>query len=262
MIIIGEKLNSSIKSVRESMLSGNEEFIASLAKAQTEAGAHWIDINAAMLPDEKASLVWLGEICRSVSELPLCIDTPDPEAAEYAIQKLGGKCMINSVTLQTERYQPMSSLAMEYGCPIVALCMDDGGAPETVEDRVRIATALANRLLDDGIAADDIFLDPMISPVGAVETAGCDALSVISELKRNLPVYITCGLSNISHGLPARAYINRAFLVAAMAAGMDSAIVDPLDKELMRLCKATSALLGDDEYCEDYIDSFRAGFFS
>lgn len=263
MIIIGEKLNSSIKSVREGMLAQDNELIASLAKRQTDAGANMLDINAAMLPDESAGLVWLGETCRSVSDLPLCIDTPDPVAAAHALEALGGGCLINSVTLQQERYQPMAELAKAYSCGLVALCMDDGGAPETVDDRVRIAVSLAQRLTADGISEGDIYLDPMISPVGAVETAGQDALATVARLRAELPgIHLTCGLSNVSYGLPARGYVNRAFLVAAMAAGLDSVIADPLDSELMRLCKATEVVLGRDEYCENYIEAFRAGYFS
>lgn len=261
MIIIGEKLNSSIKSVREAIASRDAKFVGDLAAAQDKAGASWLDINAAMLPDEADSLVWLGETCRAVSEKPLCIDTPDPEKAAFAIEKLGGRCMINSITLEKSRYDAMSALAVKHGCPLVALCMDDGGAPETVADRVRISTELRNRLTADGISAGNIFIDPMISPVGAVETAGKDALAVISQLRSTLDTHIVCGLSNVSYGLPARPYINRAFMVAAMAAGLDAMIVNPLDVHLMRLCLAAEAMLGTDEYCENYIDAFRDGFF-
>lgn len=261
MIIIGEKLNSSIKSVREAVAARDSEFIASLARRQTEGGAKWLDINAAMLPDEGDSLVWMGEVCRTVSELPLCIDTPDPAAARYAIERLGAGCMINSITLEGDRYAPMAALAAEYNCPVVALCMADGGAPDSVEERIRIATALRDSLTADGIPEGNIYIDPMISPVGAVETAGADALAVIAQLSSTLGTHIVCGLSNISYGLPARPYVNRAFLVAAIAAGMDAVICDPLDRELMRLALAAEAMTGRDEYCENYIDAFRDGFF-
>lgn len=262
MIIIGEKLNSSIKSVREAIAARDAGFICDLAQAQDKAGASWLDINAAMLPDEADSLVWLGETCRTVSAKPLCIDTPDPEKAAYALEKLGEGCMINSITLEKARYDAMSALTVKYKSPLVALCMEDGGAPETVEDRVRIATALRDRLTADGIAPQNIYIDPMISPVGAVETAGADALAVISRLSATLDTHLVCGLSNVSYGLPARPYINRAFMVAAMAAGLDTMIVNPLDVQLMRLCLAAEAMLGKDEYCENYIDAFREGYFN
>ncbi len=261
MIIIGEKLNSSIKSVREAIAARDAAFIGDLAAKQDKAGASWLDINAAMLPDEADSLVWLGETCRAASGKPLCIDTPDPEKAAYALEKLGAGCMINSITMEKARYDAMSALALKYSSPLVALCMEDGGAPETVEDRVRIATNLRDSLTADGIPADSIYIDPMISPVGAVETAGADALAVISRLSGKLDTHLVCGLSNVSYGLPARPYINRAFMVAAMAAGLDAMIVNPLDVQLMRLCLAAEAMLGKDEYCENYIDAFRDGFF-
>lgn len=261
MIIIGEKLNSSIKSVRAAIAERNADFVKELAKKQAEGGAKWIDINAAMLPDENESLVWLGETCRGAVDLPLCIDTPNPAAARYAIEKLGGNCMINSITLDEDRYAPMVAVAKEFDCAVVALCMVGSGVPNTAEERINIAVKLRDALVADGIAEDKIYIDPTISPIGAVETAGADALAVISYLSANTKAHIVCGLSNISYGIPARPYVNRAFLIAAMAAGLDAAICDPLDRELMRLCLAAEAMLGRDEYCENYIDAYRDGFF-
>ena len=262
MIIIGEKLNSSIKSVRAAIESRDADFIASLAQRQSKAGAAWLDINAATTADEIDSLVWMGEICRSVCDTPLCVDSPDPAAVGAALELLCGRCMINSITLEEARYNAMLALAKQYNAPLVALCMDDSGMPETVEDRVRIATALSERLIADGINADDIFIDPMLSPVGVVEGAGQAALEVIRQLSASLPTHLVCGLSNISYGLPARVNINRAFLIAAMTCGLDAAIADPLDTQLMRLAFAGEAMLGRDEYCENYIDAFRDGFFN
>ncbi|MBE6752994.1 MAG: methyltetrahydrofolate cobalamin methyltransferase [Ruminococcaceae bacterium] len=261
MIIIGEKLNSSIKSVRAAVESRDAAFVQDLARRQTEAGAAWLDINAATLPDEVDSLVWMGETCRAVCDTPLCIDSPDPAAVGAALERLGGGCMINSITLEENRYNAMIALAKQYDCPLVALCMDDNGMPETPEDRIRIAKALSDRLIADGIDPQKVFIDPMLSPVGVVETAGQDALAVIRCLSDELPTHITCGLSNISYGLPARPNINRAFAVAAMTCGLDSAIVNPLDTQLMRLVYAADAVLGNDEYCENYIDAYRDGFF-
>ncbi len=260
MIIIGEKLNSTRKAVREAIAARDADTIAAIAKAQDEAGAAWLDINAAMLPDEAQSLIWMGEVCRTVSSKPLCIDSPDYRATEAALMKLGKGCLINSITLEKERFDNMLRLAVEYDSPLIALCMDDGGMPETVDARVSIATTLRDRLVEGGVAADRIYIDPMITPVGAVETAGADALEAIKKISA-LGTHITCGLSNISYGLPARAYINSAFMVAAVAAGLDSAIVDPLDKRLMRLAMSIEAVLGRDEYCESFIDAFREGFF-
>lgn len=261
MIIIGEKLNSSRKSVAEAVKNRDAAFISDLAASQESAGAAWLDINAAMLSDEADSLVWMGEVCRSASSLPLCLDSPDYRVIEAALQRLGGKCMINSITLERERFDNMLRLTRQFGCPVIALCMDDDGMPETVGDRVRIAGTLFDRLSAAGVPSGDIYIDPMISPVGAVETAGTDSLEAIRKIS-GLGVHTVCGLSNISYGLPARAWINSAFMVAAMVAGLDSAIADPLDRRLMRLVMAAEAMLGRDEYCENYIDAYRDGFFN
>ena len=139
--------------------------------------------------------------------------------------------------------------------------MDDDGMPETVGDRVRIAGTLFDRLTAAGVPAEDIYIDPMISPVGAVETAGVDALEAIRKVS-GFGAHCVCGLSNISYGLPARGWLNSAFMVAAIISGLDSAIADPLDKRLMRLVLAAEAVIGRDEYCENYIDAFRDGFFA
>ena len=260
MIIIGEKLNSSRKSVLEAVRDRDAAFISGLAEAQEKAGAAWLDINAAMLPDEADSLIWMGEVCRSVSSLPLCLDSPDHRVTETALMRLGGKCMINSITLEHDRFDNMLRLTRQFGCPVVALCMDDEGMPETVGDRVRIAGTLFDRLTAAGVPAEDIYIDPMISPVGAVETAGNDALEAIRKIS-GFGVHCVCGLSNISYGLPARGWLNAAFMVAAIVSGLDSAIADPMDKRLMRMVLAAEAVLGKDEYCENYIDAFRDGFF-
>lgn len=260
MIIIGEKLNSSRKSVQEAVKNRDAAFISSLALEQEKAGASWLDINAAMLPDEAESLIWMGEVCRQASSLPLCLDSPDFRVIEAALQRLGGRCMINSITLEHDRFENMLRLTRQFGCPVIALCMDDEG-PETVGDRVRIAGTLIDRLTDAGVPADDIYIDTMISSVGAVETAGSDALEAIRKVS-GFGAHCVCGLSNISYGLPARGWLNAAFMVAAIVSGLDSAIADPLDKRLMRMVMAAEAVMGRDEYCENYIDAFRDGFFN
>jgi 5-methyltetrahydrofolate--homocysteine methyltransferase len=138
--------------------------------------------------------------------------------------------------------------------------MDDSGMPETVEERVSIARTLINNLRDEGVALNDIFIDPMVRPIGTGSHYGTVAIETIRQIKAEFPeVHIACGLSNISFGLPARKILNQSFLVAAMAAGMDGAILDPLDKKLMSFVYATEALLGNDDYCMEFLTKFREG---
>lgn len=262
MIIIGEKINSSIPSSEEAIRSRDAQALILLAKAQREAGADFIDINAGtFLEEEPAALAWLAKTLDESLHLPLSIDTPRVAAAEAALAALdGGGHLINSVTLQPERLEPMASLAAEHGCGVIALCLNEDGRPGKTEERIAAASKLAEYLTKKGLRPGDIYLDPMLRPIAADECGGTEALDTIRRLRAALPeCHISVGLSNLSYGLPKRKLINRAFAVAAAAAGLDAAIADPLDRELMGLLAALEAVLGKDEYGLDYIDKCRGG---
>jgi 5-methyltetrahydrofolate--homocysteine methyltransferase len=213
------------------------------------------------LEDEPEKLEWLVNAVQSCIDAPLSIDSPNPKAVEKALKvNKNGKPIINSITDEKERYNAVMPLAVQYKTGLVALCMDDAGMPETVEERVVIAERLIEKLTKEGLGIEDIYIDPMIRPVGTGSHYGVVAIETIRKVKREFPdVHIACGLSNISFGIPARKLMNQAFLVAAMAAGMDGAILDPLDKKLMALLYASEALLGRDEYCMEYLTKFREG---
>ncbi|MCX7747239.1 MAG: methyltetrahydrofolate cobalamin methyltransferase [Clostridia bacterium] len=262
MIIIGEKINSSLKSTRTAIENRDAQFIQELAKKQYEAGATYIDVNAGMfLKDEPELLEWLVETVQSAVDAPFSIDSPNPEAVKRALMaNKNKKPIINSITDEKERYNAIMPLVVQYQTGVVALCMDDTGMPETVEERLEIARRLVHKLTKEGVRIDDIYIDPMVRPVGTGSHYGVVAIETIRAVKKEFPeVHIACGLSNISFGIPARKLMNQAFLVAAMAAGMDGAILDPLDKKLMALLYATEALLGKDEFCMDYLMKFREG---
>jgi cobalamin-dependent methionine synthase I len=262
MIIIGEKINSTLKSVRPAIENYDTEVIQDLAKRQYEAGSHYIDVNAGMfLEDEPERLEWLINTIQEVIDAPFSIDSPNPKAILKGLKtNKNGKPIINSITNEQERYNAIMPLAVEYKTGIIALCMDDSGMPETVDDRLSIAETLIKNLTKEGVSADDIYIDPMVRPIGTGSHYGVVAIETIRKVKLEFPeVHIACGLSNISFGLPARKIMNQVFLVAAMAAGMDGAILDPLDKKLMTYLYAAEALLGRDEYCIEYLTKFREG---
>ncbi len=262
MILLGEKLNSSIPSVLEAIRAKDGEAIRSLASAQEKAGADFLDINAGMMQEEEtSSLLWMMEEVRAVSSLPLVIDSPDPAVSRAAMENYTGpKPILNSVTLDPMRLDPMLELAVQKNASLVALCMDNSDCPDETEHRIAAADELVETITAAGLTPEDIYLDPLIHPVSADPEAGKNALRVIRAIRQKHPqVHIACGLSNVSYGLPARGLLNRAFLVCAMAAGLDSAILNPLDRELMSLLRAARALLGEDKYCMDYIESFREG---
>ena len=264
MIIIGEKINSTLKAVRPAIEAKDAAVIQELAKKQYEAGATFIDLNAGMfIDDEPEKLEWLVNTVQAAVDAPLSIDSPNPAAISRALKaNKNSKPLINSITDEKERYEAVLPLILEYNAGIVALCMDDSGMPETVDDRVIIAGRLIEKLTKQGVMLDDIYMDPMIRPIGTGSQYGVVAIETIRKIRAEFPeVHITCGLSNISFGIPARKVMNQTFLIAAMTAGMDGAILDPLDNKLMTFVYAAEALLGKDEFCMNYLMKFREGLF-
>ncbi|MDP4094156.1 MAG: methyltetrahydrofolate cobalamin methyltransferase [Bacillota bacterium] len=262
MIIIGEKLNSTLKSVRPAMENYDAAFVQELAKKQYEAGANYIDLNAGMFyKDEPERLEWLVKTVQEAVDIPLSIDSPSPKALEKALRaNTNSKPIINSITDEKERYNPILPLVTEFKTGVIALCMDDEGMPETVEDRFKIGARLIEKLTKAGVQPEDIYIDPMVRPIGTGSHYGIVAIETIRKVKTEYPeVHIACGLSNISFGIPVRKLMNQTFLVSAMTAGMDGAILDPLDKKLMSFLYATEALLGYDDFCMNYMTKFREG---
>lgn len=262
MIIVGEKLNSTLKSIRPAMESRDEAAIIDLAKKQYEAGATYIDLNAGMFHNTEVEVLeWLVKTVQDAVDAPLAFDSPDPDAIRNAFKVYkNSKPLINSITDEKERFAVLSPLVTEYETSIVALCMDDTGMPETMDDRFRIADSMIGKLTKLGMKPEDIFIDPMIRPIGTGPHYGVVALDTMRAVKQKFPeVHIMCGLSNVSFGLPARKILNQVFLVSAMNAGMDGAILDPLDKKLMSFLYAGEAILGIDDYSLNYLEKFREG---
>ncbi|MDF3002839.1 MAG: methyltetrahydrofolate--corrinoid methyltransferase [Bacillota bacterium] len=262
MIIIGEKLNSTLKAIRPAIESYDAEAVADLAKKQFEAGSTFIDINAgAFVEDEPERLAWLAKTVQEAIDVPLAIDSADANAIKKALEvNKNPNVMINSITDEPKRYNEVVPLVVEFKTSIVALCMDAGGMPETVKDRVVIAERLIEKLTKEGVAISNIYIDPLVRPISTGIHYGNVAIETIREVKNQFPeVHIACGLSNISFSLPARKLINQAFLVAAIGAGMDGAIIDPLDKKLMSMIYASEALFGKDDYCRTYLKKYRSG---
>jgi 5-methyltetrahydrofolate--homocysteine methyltransferase len=264
MIIIGEKINSTLKAVRPAIENYDAEAIKELARAQTGAGATYLDVNAGMfINDEPKRMQWLVETIQSVVETPFCIDSPRASAIETGCKfNKNGKPIINSITDEKERYESVLPIVLKYGTGIIALCMDDNGMPEDAAGRIAIGERLINKLAKEGVKHEDIYIDPLVRPVGTGSHYGMAAIETIRAIKKNYPdVHIACGLSNVSFGLPNRKLINQTFLVAAMAAGMDGAILDPLDKKLMAFVYSSEAVTGIDDFCVTYLEKFREGMF-
>ena len=260
MIIIGELINTSRDEVEPAVKERDADFIQKLAKEQEEAGAAFIDVNCGTLIREEAeALEWLVETVQEVVDVPLCIDSPSPEALKRGLAVHEGKAIVNSITAEEERYAEILPLLKEYDAAVVALAMDDSGMPSDADDRIRVASKLIDDLTADGISLEDIYVDPIIQPIGTDGEMGLHILNAIEEIATKYEgVHITCGLSNISHGLPERQLLNQAYLVLAMSRGLDSAIMDPLDDKIMSLAIASDTLLGNDQYCTNYIKAAKS----
>jgi len=261
MIIVGESINTTRKPVQSAVKNRDAGFIRDLARTQAEAGAHYIDLNAGTLgEDEPDSLVWLVETVQDEVDAALCLDSPNAVALEAALTSCKSKTLVNSITGETNRFESIVKLLTKHGARVVALCMDDRGIPETARQRVGVARDLCDRLVARGVAADDIFVDPLVQPIGVSPNAAMEVLDSVRAVKDQVKgVRTIAGLSNVSFGLPARKLLNRAFLVMLITAGLDAALLDPTDREMMSLIAASEALLNNDEFCAQYLAAFRAG---
>jgi len=259
--IIGEKINGTRERVGRAIADRDAAYIQSLAARQAEAGAHRIDVNAGTRPDrEPDDLSWLVETVQAVTDLPLCLDSANPAALAAALKFTRTAPLINSISGEPGRLSGVLPLARDHGCPVIALALDDTGIPADAGQRMTVIRRLLAATREAGISDGDVFVDPLVMAVSTAEHAGLVALETIAAVRAEFPgAHITAGLSNVSFGLPARHLVNRTFLALAIAAGMDSAIADPLDRELMAALKATELVLGRDRHCLAYTRAYRAG---
>lgn len=246
MIIVGERLNSTRRVVYEAMARKDEAFLAEQASAQRAAGAAYIDLNtAALLGREIETLRWAVPLLSPSGELSL--DTPNPEAMAEGLRLHTGRALVNSLSGETKRIQALLPLVREYRPRVIALCLDDRGLPDTSDKEVAIAESLADLLTKQGLAPEDIFIDPLVRPIGVDADAANLFLESLEKIRQRLPTVKTiAGISNVSYGMPGRRALNRAFLILAIDRGLDAAILDPLDKELLAGLHSARALLGRD----------------
>jgi len=261
MLIIGELINSTRKQVRKAVEERDAAFIQKLAKSQAEAGANWIDVNAGAFPtDEVEKLQWMIGAIREVTDAPLSIDSPRPAAVEAGLAMAGKEPFLNSISAESDRYKTLIPFVKKYGTRVVALSLDDRGMTDDMALVWEVADGLIKRLEDDGVPPDHIFVDPLIRPVSTNGDYGMGALSVVEKITAVHPlVHKTCGLSNVSYGLPRRKLVNQVFMAMAVCKGMDSAIIDPLDPRMIAEILAAEALAGKDQFCMAYITAEREG---
>ncbi len=263
MKIIGEKINGTRKRVARAIAERDAEYIQDLAAKQAEAGSHWLDVNAGTHPDkEPDDLIWLIETIQAVIDTPLSLDSANPAALNVAIKAVHKTPMINSISGEPDRLEKILPIVAEHGCEVIALAMDDKKIPDTTEKRLEIIDKVMAATRAAGVPDDKVYVDPLVMTIATANQSAVIAYETIRTVHEQYPaVHFTMGLSNISFGLPARKHINRAFLILAMQNGLDSAILDPLDQELMAAIVTTDLLLGRDKHCLNYIRASRKGLF-
>ncbi|MGM0451698.1 MAG: methyltetrahydrofolate cobalamin methyltransferase [Thermodesulfobacteriota bacterium] len=259
MIIVGELINSSRKAIKAAIDSENVEEIQKIAKDQYDNGADYIDINAGtFVGKEDRYMKWLVETVQNVVETPCCIDSPDPQVIEAAMALHKGTPMINSISLEKERYDALLPVVAGTDLKVIALCMSDKGMPETKDDRLAIASDLINNLVKNNVALENIYVDPLVQPISTNDSYGIEFVNAIEAIMTEFPgVHTMCGLSNISYGLPERKLLNQAFMVMAISKGLDGAIINPLDRRMMANIYAAETLAGRDEFCSNYLMAYR-----
>jgi 5-methyltetrahydrofolate--homocysteine methyltransferase len=261
MVIIGERINTSRKDIFEAVEKRDVRFIQEEAKKQIDAGASMLDINAGMmLEKEPECLEWLVKVIQDVVDVALSLDSSNPIAIERTLNVHRGQALINSISLESNRYKQMIKLVIEHKSSVVGLCLDDKGFPKSSRERLDNASKLLDKLMEDGVDLSVIYLDPLICPLSTDYNAGKIILETIYGIRESLTgAHTIVGISNISFGMPARRILNRAFLPMSIAAGVDAVIIDPLDKNMLAILLASETLFGQDEFCLKFIEAFRRG---
>ncbi len=263
MLIIGELLNATRKKIKEAVLAKDVGYLQDIAKQQDAAGADYIDLNVATgsgkQEKEIEDMKWAVTLIREVTEKPLAIDTTSFDVMKAGLDAHGPGAMINSISAEKGRLFPFLKLARDYDCTAIVLPVRDSGIPRDTETRLEISKEILEAAKQENISRERLYFDPLTLPLGVEDNSGAETLRTLQEMKKQLGLLTTMGLSNISYGLPLRTLVNRTFLTLAIFAGLDSALINPLNKEVMSSMRAALLGLGKDSYCGTYLKAFRDG---
>jgi 5-methyltetrahydrofolate--homocysteine methyltransferase len=258
-VMIGERINpTGRKLLMEEMARGDYSRVVADAVAQVEAGAQMLDVNAGIpLADEPRILAECIKLVQDTVDVPLSIDSSIVAALEAGLQAYRGKALLNSVTGEEERLEVVLPLVKKYGAAVVAISNDETGISEDPDVRYSIAKKIVERAADYGIPREDIVVDPLVMPVGAINNAGRQLIHLLRRLREELKVNTTCGASNFSFGLPNRRGLASSFLPMMIGAGMTSAIMNPLHPEDLQAIAGADVVMGNDPNCGKWIKRFR-----
>lgn len=262
MIVIGEKINATRKSIAAALEARDGQAIVRVAREQVQAGAHYLDLNGGdPRPGREAeNLAWLAQTVQGALDVPLCIDSADAGAARGALALASRKAILNSISLETDRQGPLMPVLAEFDCKVIGLLMSDQGAPVGVDDRLRNAEKLIERFAAAGRKMDDIIIDPCFLTLATDAASGRAVIDAIAAIHKAWPeVHIGGGCSNVSFGLPKRRHINFALLAQAIYHGMDVGLIDPCTPGILAAVYAAEAVAGRDDFCMNYVTAEREG---
>jgi 5-methyltetrahydrofolate corrinoid/iron sulfur protein methyltransferase len=260
MIVIGERINGMFKKVREAIQKKDASYIQDLATRQVKAGANILDINVGTAStDLAADMVWLVTSVQDAVDVPLSIDCARHEPLEAGLAAVRGKRVLNSTTGKADELAKLLPLARRHGAAVIGLTIDEEGVPSTTEKRVEIAAKIMAAAMDNGIPADELYIDPITLPVNCAQDQPNRVFAAISQFRMlsDPPPHTCIGLSNISQRLKEHQLLNRIFLIMCMAHGLDSAILDPLDEELMNAMITAELMMNKFIYADSYLEAAR-----
>jgi 5-methyltetrahydrofolate--homocysteine methyltransferase len=260
MIIIGERINTSRKGIAEAVRKKDSEFIKIEAKKQANLGADFIDVNCGTnISTEVEDLKWVVDVAQSAVDKPLCLDSPNHKAIEAGLSVHKGRAFINSVTAEKKRIDAILPFVKKNDCFLVGLAMVDTGVPTTAEERLQAAGQILKAVERYGINKDMLYIDAVVQSVATDSRQGIEFLKALQLIKLTFGLKTIAGLSNVSFGLPKRSVLNASFLAMAIAFGLDAAIIDVTDPRIYSTLKAANTLVGNDQFCQEYISAFRSG---
>jgi cobalamin-dependent methionine synthase I len=263
VIIVGENINASISRINSVIQRRDKEKLLRVVQEQADAGVDYIDVNVGSevgsREEEVAAMQWALKSIQEHFDIPLALDSVDPLVLEAGLQMRDGRLsLINSTKGEDKSLGEVIPLAEKYRMPIVALAMDEDGIPQSVEQRLQVCRKIARVCEQHGVSLENVFFDPLVLPISTDTTQGMVTLETVEQLKQEIPMAKTImGLSNVSFGLPARSFLNEAFIHMAVYAGLDAAIINPLQKELIFAVRTADVLTGNDRRCRRYLRCLR-----
>ena len=254
MIFIGERINTGFKDIKQAVMDKDPAPLQEWARKQAEAGANYLDVNLGAVSADPADMCWMIETVQQVVDTPICIDTNKPNILAEAIKACKPGMLINSTTAADEKLDAMMPVAAEHGASIIGLVMDESGTPTNAEKRVENAAKILIKAQELGMPTDRVFLDPIVMPLKYKQEQAKEILAAVAQfgLISDPPPHVVCGLSNISNGTTHKQLINRIFLTMAIANGMDAAICDVLDTDLVNAALTAELVMNRQIYADSY----------